>query len=236
MRLASTITLGLMLAASATVNADEEWISLFDGETLKNWDGDPTLWSVEDGVITGRTTAETKLKANSFLVYRGGEFDNFELQFDYKIIDGNSGLQYRSFELPDTKWGLGGYQADFEAKDKYSGILYGEKFRGILALRGESTELTANKDGKMIKTVCEQFGNTEEIQAKIKKEDWNSYRIIASGHRFQHFINKTKTIECVDNDLANRRSTGLLGLQIHVGPPMVVQFRKIRIKKLPPAK
>lgn len=225
-----TLAFALLLTSTATVSAQDEWVELFDGKTLDNWDGDPTLWSVEDGTITGRTTAETKLKANNFLIYRGGEFDNFELQFDYKIIDGNSGVQYRSFELPEGKWRLGGYQADFEAKDKYSGILYGEKFRGILALRGESTELTT-KNGKMVKTQVEQFGDTVEIQTKIKKEDWNSYKVVANGHRFQHFINDTKTSECVDND-DQYRATGLLGLQIHVGPPMTVQFRNIRIKKL----
>ncbi len=230
------IMLTMLLFSVTNVVAEDEWITLFDGETLENWDGDPKLWSVQDGAITGTTTAETKLKANSFLIYRGGAFDNFELQLEYKIINGNSGIQYRSFELPNRKWGLGGYQADFEAGDTYSGILYGEAFRGILALRGELTELTSGKNGKMVKTVVEKIGDTKEIQAKIRKEEWNSYKVVASGHRFQHFINGTRTIECVDNDLPKRRATGLLGLQIHVGPPMVVQFRKIRIKKLPAPK
>lgn len=226
--------LSLLLVSPSSA---DDWISLFDGKTLDGWDGDPTLWSVEDGVITGRTTAETKLKVNSFLTYQPEEFDNFELQLDYKIVNGNSGIQYRSFERADRKqWGLGGYQADFEAGDTYSGILYGEAFRGILALRGESTELVVGKNGKMKKLVAQKIGDTNEIQAKIKKEDWNSYKVIASGFRFQHFINDVQTIECVDNDLANRRATGLLGLQIHVGPPMTVQFRNIRIKKLPAPK
>ena len=231
----SLFALTLLLNAGQ-IPADEEWQTLFDGKTLENWDGDPERWSVEDGAITGKTTAENKLKSNSFLIYRGGEFDNFELQLEYKIVNGNSGIQYRSFELPKRKWGIGGYQADFEAGNTYSGILYGEQFRGILALRGEMTELTADKSGNMVKTLVEKIGDTNDIQAKIKKEDWNKYRIVASGHRFQHFINGTKTIECVDNDLANRRAAGLLALQIHVGPPMTVQFRNIRIKKLPAPK
>lgn len=215
----------------------DDWVTLFDGKTLDGWDGDPSLWSVEDGAITGRTTPETKLKKNSFLIYRGEEFDNFELQLEYKIVDGNSGIQYRSFERTENgKWALGGYQADFEAGNTYSGILYGEAFRGILALRGESTELVVGQNGKMKKLVAEKIGDTDEIQSKIKKEEWNSYKVIASGYRFQHFINGVQTIECVDNDLQNRRATGLLGLQIHVGPPMTVQFRKIRIKKLPAPK
>lgn len=219
-----------------SVHAQDEWQELFDGKTLENWDGDPSLWSVEDGVITGRTTSETNLKANNFLIWRGGELDNFELELEYKIVNGNSGIQYRSFELPNRKWGIGGYQADFEAGDTYSGILYGEQFRGILALRGESTELTSDASGKVHKAVVDKVGESAEIQSKIKKEDWNKYKIIASGFRFQHFINGTKTIECVDNDLKNRRAAGLLALQIHVGPPMTVQFRNIRLKKLPAVK
>ncbi|MCA9051890.1 MAG: DUF1080 domain-containing protein, partial [Planctomycetaceae bacterium] len=147
------------------VRADEGWETLFDGKSLTNWDGDPKLWSVEGGVISGRTTPETKLKANSFLIYRGGEFDNFELELDYRIVNGNSGIQYRSFELPDRKWGIGGYQADFEAGDTYSGILYGEQFRGILALRGETTELKVGDNGKMQKDVTGSLGDTKEIQS-----------------------------------------------------------------------
>jgi hypothetical protein len=211
-------------------NADDEWQSLFDGKTLEGWDGDPQLWSVEDGAITGKTTPETKLKQNSFIIYRGGEVANFELELEYRIVEGNSGIQYRSFEVPDKKWSIGGYQADFEAKDTYSGILYGERFRGILAGRGQLTELT-RRDGKFNKTVVTQFADSAEIQKSIKKEDWNNYKIIASGHRFQHFINDIKTSECVDNDLEQRRASGVLALQIHVGPPMIVQFRNIRLKK-----
>lgn len=232
MKFNSVFALALLIVGAHIGAAEaDEWQSLFDGKTLENWDGDPKLWSVEDGAITGRTTPETKLKANSFIIYRGGEFDNFELQLEYKIINGNSGIQYRSFEL-DRPYGIGGYQADFEAGDRYSGILYGEAFRGILADRGLVTEITS-RNGKPVVTKVDSVGDSKAIQAKIKKEDWNKYRIVASGHRFQHFINGTKTIECVDNDLANRRASGLLALQIHVGPPMTVQFRNIRIKKLP---
>lgn len=235
-RVLNLLCLVPFLLCSTTFAQGDEWQSLFDGKTLTDWDGDPDHWSVEDGAITGKTSEEKKLKANSFLIYRGEQFDNFELQLEYKIVNGNSGIQYRSFELPNRKWGIGGYQADFEAGDKYSGILYGEQFRGILALRGEMTELTAGKNGKMKKTVVETLGKSEDIQAKIKKEDWNKYRIVASGFRFQHFINGMKTVEVVDNDIKNRRATGLLALQIHVGPAMTVQFKNIKIKKLPAKK
>ena len=239
MTLRSCLTLvqafALACCLTSVTGADDEWQNLFDGNTLEGWDGDPQLWSVENGAITGKTTPQTKLKQNSFIIWRGGQVDNFELELEYRIVNGNSGIQYRSFEIPDTQWAIGGYQADFEAGDTYSGILYGERFRGVLAARGQTTELT-RRNGKFVKTVFNQFADSDELQGKILKEDWNSYRIEASGHRFKHFINGHQTIECVDNDLDQRRSSGVLAFQIHVGPPMTVQFRNIRLKKLPATK
>jgi len=226
------------LAQDDDKETDEaEWQELFDGKSLDGWDGDPKLWSVEDGAITGKTNDKEKLTENSFLVWQGGDIDNFELELEYRIVNGNSGIQYRSFKRTDTKgpWSIGGYQADFEAGDTFSGILYGEAFRGILAQRGDVTELTRD-NGKVTVTRVKSLGDTNEIQAQIKKEDWNKYRIVASGFRFQHFINDVPTIECVDNDLEERRPSGLLALQIHVGPAMVVQFRNIRLKPLPKTK
>lgn len=221
-----------VLFSTACVVSAEEWQTLFDGKTLEGWDGNPKLWRVEDGAITGQTTADNTITKNQFLIWRGGEVDNFELQLEYRIVAGNSGIQYRSFEVPNSDWGIGGYQADFEAGKRYSGILYGEQFRGILADRGESTELVRT-GGKFEKKVVGSVGDSDEIQTKIKSEEWNKYRIVADGFRFQHFINDVQTIECVDNDEAQRRAAGLLALQIHVGPPMIVQFRNIRLKKLP---
>lgn len=228
--------LALVCTVGLVQGADEDgWETLFDGRTLDGWDGNPALWRVADGVITGQTSAENKIDKNSFLIWRGGEVDNFELELEYRIIGGNSGIQYRSFELTDGPWRIGGYQGDFEAGDRYSGILYGEQFRGILADRGESTELQ-NVDGKFVKTVVGSVGDSAEIQTKIRKEDWNKYRIVANGYRFQHFINGVQTIECVDNDQQQRRAAGLLAFQVHVGLPMTVQFRNVRLKKLPAPK
>lgn len=223
-----------ILAAGSIFAAKDGFVSLFDGKSLDNWDGDPKFWSVKDGAITGITTKESPTKGNTFIIYTGKEkFYDFELHVDFKILGGNSGIQYRSFKKPGNHdgWRIGGYQADFESGDRYSGICYGEGFRGILSLRGQKTTLSLNDKGKLQKK-AETFGDTKEIGKAIKKKQWNSYRIVAKGFHFTQYINDVKTTELIDNDEKSRRADGLLALQLHAGPPMNVQFKNIRVKHL----
>ncbi len=226
--LAGLAVLGLW--STVAVGADDDgWQTIFDGKTLDGWDGNPDFWRVEDGAITGQTTAEKPTKGNTFIIWRKGETANFELKLEYKIVGGNSGIQYRSFEVPNEKWVIGGYQADFEAGDTYSGINYGERFRGIiLAGRGEKTVIGPDHKPKVV----EKIGDSAEIQKKIKKEDWNEYHITARGFTFVHRINGVTTSVCTDEDTEQRRANGVLALQLHAGPPMKVQFRNIKIKPL----
>ncbi|MCA9247663.1 MAG: DUF1080 domain-containing protein, partial [Planctomycetales bacterium] len=232
--------LGFLFLLPGLVQADDEgFVSIFDGKTLESWDGNPDFWRVEDGTITGETTADKPTKGNTFIIWRGGEVGDFELKLEYRILPmsdkgfGNSGIQYRSFEVDPEKqkWVVGGYQADFEAGDTYSGILYGERFRGILANRGLKTELV-RENGKFQVKQIERLGDSKEIQSKIKKEDWNNYTITAKDFHFVHRINGVVTSECTDNDAEQRRESGILALQLHAGPPMKVQFRNIRLKQL----
>ncbi|HVY68300.1 MAG TPA: DUF1080 domain-containing protein, partial [Verrucomicrobiae bacterium] len=122
--------------------ADEAgYRNLFNGTDLTGWDGDPRHWSVKDGVIVGQTTSENPLTENTFLIWRDGQVRDFQLRLRFKITanndDGfaNSGIQYRSKDLGN--WVVGGYQADMEAGKSYTGILYEERGRGILAQRGQ---------------------------------------------------------------------------------------------------
>lgn len=230
-----------VLALSFTASADEGK-AIFNGKDLTGWEGNPLLWSVKDGCITGITPpdpADPKkgiIKHNTFLVWKAGTVGDFELTFKYRIEKGNSGVQYRSKELPAGEFGpiISGYQADFEAGATYSGILYEEKGRGILAKRGEKTTVKPAADGgkKPVVEVTGSVGDSAAIQAGIKSEDWNEYKIIAKGNHVQHFINGQQTVDVTDEDSANAPKNGLLALQIHQGPPMVVQFKDLLLKEL----
>lgn len=240
LRMSLAVAVALAIPAfvmSPTASAQDEagYESIFDGKTLDGWDGNPDFWSVQDGAITGTTTKEKPTKGNTFIIWRKGEVGDFELKFDYKIIGGNSGVQYRSFEVPNEKWVVGGYQADFEAGGTYSGINYGERFRGILSNRGNYSDVTRSPEGKVEVKVIEKLGESNKLQESIKKEDWNSYHIIAKGFEFTHMINGVVMSKTRDSDEKDRKATGILALQLHAGPPMNVQFKNIRIKKAAPS-
>lgn len=235
------LALACALALPFTSSADEGR-AIFNGTDLTGWEGNPLLWSVKDGCITGITPpdpADPKkglIKHNTFLVWKAGTVGDFELTFKYRIEKGNSGVQYRSKELAPGEFGpiISGYQADFEAGTTYSGILYEEKGRGILAKRGEKTVIKPAADGgkKPVVEVTGSVGDSAAIQASIKSEGWNDYKIVAKGNHVQHFINGMQTVDVTDEDSANAPKNGLLALQIHQGPPMVVQFKDLLLKEL----
>ena len=216
-----------LLALASTAFAEDK--NLFNGKDLTGWKG-LDFWSVEDGCITGRTTKEKPTKGNTFLVYKD-EVADFELTFKYKIIGGNSGVQYRSKLVDEKGYVVAGYQADFEAGKTYSGILYEEKGRGILAQRGQKTVIKEGAAPNKPKVeVAGEVGKSAEIQAKIKSEDWNDYRIVAKGGHLQHFINGVPTVDVTDETALGAKK-GILALQLHAGPAMVVQFKDLVLKE-----
>ncbi|NBW97179.1 MAG: DUF1080 domain-containing protein [Planctomycetia bacterium] len=225
---------GMLLAALAmttgpAVGDDAGFVPIFDGKTLDGWEGNPEIWRVEDGAIVGQTTAEKPIKANTFLIWRQGQLDDFELRLSFRLTGGNSGVQYRSREFTDVgPFVVGGYQGDFESGTKYSGILYEERGRGILTLRGQRMKIGA--DGA--KTPGEPIGTPEELQKAIKPGDWNELRIVARGPTLQHFINGQLMSETVDEQEGKRALEGILALQVHQGPPMKVEFKDIHLKRL----
>jgi hypothetical protein len=235
MKLLPLVALALFTAAS--VYAGEK--SIFNGKDLTGWLGVPEFWSVQDGCITGKTTAENMVKENTFLVWQDGEVGDFELTFLYKLVDangeskgfGNSGVQYRSKVVKPEYFVVAGYQADMECGKTYSGILYEEKGRGILAKRGEKVVIhEGDAPNKPKLEVVGEIAKSDDIQAKIKPADWNEYKIVAKGNHLQHFINGQQTIDVVD-ETAIGAKTGVLALQLHKGATgMTVQFKDMVLK------
>jgi hypothetical protein len=230
--IASLAVTGCKLTSKIPASEHPNSISLFDGRSLQGWAGLQDHWTVEDGSITGYTTKDNPLKQNTFLVYTNGPVANFELRLRYRIFHGNSGIQYRSAVLDPKLMIVGGYQADFEAGKTYSGILYEERGRGILANRGQRTHIT-EVDGKTKVIVLDQVAPSESLQANIHDEDWNDYLVIADGNHLMHFINGKLTADVIDDQASKAAKSGILALQIHVGPPMKVQFRDLWLKPMP---
>jgi len=222
---------------NAGPHAEPGFESLFNGRDLTGWDGQPGLWSVEDGAIVGRTSAEAPIKVNTFLIWTNGTVGDFELRCSCRVRplspggSANSGIQYRSRVLDAAQRVVGGYQADIEAGTNYTGILYEERMtRGIMALRGEKVVWTA--DGQ--KKVTGSVGKAHEIQAGIRQGDWNEYVIIARGNHLQHFVNGRQTVDVTDECVAKAAREGVLAVQLHVGPPMEVAFKNLRLRRLGP--
>lgn len=222
-----TIALALFMLQSGFCQADDGWKVLFDGKSLKGWEGKEKFWSVEDGAITGQTTKDNPTKGNTFLVWKDGKTADFELHVKFKIVGGNSGIQYRSENVGDFV--VKGYQADIDTGGhRFMGILYGERTgRGIIAERGKAVVIS--EDNK--KEVTGSTLDEKKFLAAIKSEDWNQYVIIAKGNRLIHKINGFTTCDVTDNEKRAVKS-GILAFQVHAGPPMKVQFKDIKMKVL----
>jgi Domain of Unknown Function (DUF1080) len=250
----------IAIIGSATCRAQnrdaEGFIPIFDGKTLNNWKGDSTYWRVEDGCLIGVVTPETLLKRNSFIVWQGQMPENFEIKVEFKVSDhGNSGINYRSELIEGQPWAMRGYQADLNGTKEYTGSNYEERRRTTLASRGQKVvippmpptpvdrqsvgttpgdSLQAHiKDNRWLPTiVTDSLGIPAQLTAVIKDNDWNEYHIVVKGNRMWHYVNGVLMSDVTDNDTANRRLTGLLGVQVHVGPPMRIAYRNFRLKKL----
>lgn len=213
-------------------DGENGFVPLFNGKDLDGWTGNPAIWSVQDGAITGITGADgpNRLTYNQFLIYDKEVPGNFVLKFDFRITNpGNSGIQYRSSVLDgDLPYRVSGYQADFDGSATYSGIVFGEGFRGILAQRGTVAKI--DDDHNPVETA--RFAQDDDLKAAVKIEDWNSYEVMADGFLFIHKINGRVMSVLVDNDKESRRAEGVLAIQTHVGPPMKVQVKNIRIKEI----
>jgi Domain of Unknown Function (DUF1080) len=207
--------------------------AIFDGKTLDGWEGDPKYWSVSGGVMTGEITPSTLIKSNTFLIWRGGSPKDFELKVDYRITSGgNSGINYRSVVVPDAvtpanRFAMRGYQCDIDGLNRYTGNNYEEKGRLFLAVRGQVTHVTGTRTPIVLSSV----GDNKELAALITG-DWNSIHLIVRGNVLMHIVNGRVMSVTIDDDAPGRRMDGLIGVQVHVGGPMKIEYRNWRLKDL----
>ena len=209
----------------STHAADETLRPLFNGKDLEGWDGNPELWSVENGVITGKTTGPDQLAYNQFLIWRGGEVKNFILHAKIKVRGNNSGIQYRSRELPQNgKWSVGGYQCDVHPKTENNAMVYDEKGRGVIVRNGQDVVVTPEGRKWLV-------AERDPVEADVA--EWNEYTIIARGNRLIHRINGKTTVNLLDHDEKARSLAGLIAFQLHRGPAMTIHIKDVKFRELP---
>jgi hypothetical protein len=236
---AAALLAGVMMAKAQTAPAETpDMKSIFNGKDLAGWDGDTRLWSVKEGVIHGQTTPENPAKGNTFLIWKDGATQDFELRLSFRCnAANNSGIQYRSkrFESKpgeQNQWRLKGYQHEIRNESKMpnvSGFIYDEGGkRKRICLVGEKA--VWNADGT--KTVASTLITPEAFAALMKVDQWNDVVIIAKGNHIQHYLNGRLTLDFTDNDPQLALLDGMLGLQLHAGKPMWAEYKNIRIKAL----
>ncbi len=217
----------LVTLSAGTVFAAEPphgFNTVFNGQDLTGWSGGEE-WSVEDGALTG--VADGTLKANRFITWQGEPLKNFELQVLVRVSEqGNSGIQYRGKIRPDLgPYRVSGYQCDIVAKaPQYHGMLYEEKGRRILARHGKTVII--DTDGQPWIT------NTNPV-VNFEPNTWQQFRILAEGNHLRHWIDGNLVLDVIDFDEAGRALEGVLAVQVHVGPPMKIQYKDFFLKRLP---
>lgn len=219
------LPLSLLCGAAALLSHTSAQEPLFNGKDLDGWKGLPQFWSVQDGTIVGETTEANPTKGNTFLVWQGGEVEDFEITATVRFKGNNSGVQYRSAIVDEANFVLAGYQADLHPAPNYFGMLYGEKMgkRGIIAQRGQRVEIGPDGAAKVVAEVGDK--------AELKDWEWNTLRIVAVGPRLVHQVNGVTTIDVLDRH-PDALAKGVIGLQLHAGPPMRVEFKDVKLRKL----
>lgn len=224
MKSATKLLTFLLLSCSVTNAVNAQHKDLFDGKTLKGWSGNPSLWSVQDGAIIGKTTDADPISANTFLMLDDVEVADFEFVCLFRFAGNNSGVQYRSKVVDEAGFALAGYQADLHPKADYLGMMYSEKTgRGILAKGGQRIVVPAKGKAKVTETIGAIDGPN--------LEDWNELRIVAVGNRMVHQVNGQTTIDLTDNH-PDAAVSGRLGLQLHRGPAMTCEFTGLKLRSL----
>ncbi len=228
--LAAAAGLVAILAGSSSRASAAEVEVLFNGKDLTGWSGDPANWAVIDGVIVGTTEEDSPLPYNQFLIWDGGEVEDFVLTAELKLTsDGNnSGIQYRAQMRPDLgDYVVSGYQCDMHPAIWANGMIYDEKGRGIICKRGMKVVVTPEGKPKVVGEL--------PLEPEFNTGEWSTYKITAKGNHLVHEVNGVQTVDLYDHHESDRDLSGVIAFQIHRGPAMKVEIRNVTLKRLPKA-
>ncbi|MEI7946073.1 MAG: family 16 glycoside hydrolase [bacterium] len=225
------VTLASLLLAPVKSVAADEFTPIFDGKSFDGWKAaDMSFWTIEDDALTAKITKEHPLKQNLYLIWQGGELADFELKMKHRVFGSpkiNGGFQFRSWEMPNHD--VAGYQMDNNLDTPWLVRLYDEHGRHTLAWRGERT--TFDENGKLTKELIADA----QGPADFRLEEWHEYHLICVGSHLTLKVNGRLVAETFDNDPQSQDLQGILGLQLHTGPPTTAQFKDIRLKIIKPA-
>lgn len=228
---------------SSRLRNQDEFHLIFDG-TLNGWTYDSVYWRAENGILIGEVTPSTLLKRNSFIIKKDLITRDFELKVEYRVsVNGNSGINYRSEIIDSLPYAMRGYQADIDGQNHYTGQNYEERGRTTLAYTGQRVTLNTPDNSRSLKDniknngwmksiVTGTLGKIDSLKSFIKNDDWNEYHLVVKGNRLLHYVNDVLMSDVTDNDTVNRKLSGDLGVQVHVGPPMKIEYKNFRIKEL----
>jgi hypothetical protein len=218
-----SIVFPFLLVALSASGTDEK--RLFNGKDLTGWDAAPGWWHVKDGALTAESTPEKPCKKCNYLIWKGGEPADFELTADFRLSEkANSGIQIRSARRGE--WDTMGYQADMTGNGGLVGFIYHHK-GGLVVARGEKTVFAADGTKQ-----TEKVTDAAELLKVFKKCDWNTCRIVCRGPEITYYVNGVLMSRVTDHRAGIAVPSGVIGLQMHPGPPMKVQFKNIVLKTL----
>ncbi|QDU92795.1 3-keto-disaccharide hydrolase [Lignipirellula cremea] len=180
----------------------EKPIFLFNGKDLTGWEGQiDRHWSVEDGAIVGRNSAENAPAASTYLVTKD-KYRNFRLIFEGKLVTSEMhtgvSLWGQTVEKSDDPYSYQGHLVMFP-----SGYGFYDLYR--------RNSIYRDADG-----VAKKAG---------KQHEWNRMEILAIGNRIRHVVNGIVVADWTDPK-PELCGSGPIGLQLHSNKvPQEVQFR-----------
>jgi hypothetical protein len=221
------------------------WVSIFDGSTLKGWEGPMEYWRIENGAIVASAKAEER-QPSVYLFWAGGDLKNFEFKTEIKLEGqgGNSGVQFRAERLGKTdkklsEWESRGYQADYDYTNQQTGALIEccagprrgvppRKFRASMGMALRTALSDNDKD-----TLMGTFGAPEELKKFIHVGDWNELHLIARGTTMMYFLNGHLMSLVVDDNPKMFVDHGELSIQLEGNGDRKVSYRNMWLRKLP---